>query len=147
MPPADEALAWLVAQGHAQREARAALVAARGHPGFADAWLRGGGLDLRREVARDLEALQRGAEDPVAVAQRWMADDGPAPRLFHAADIARDRAAESLTDPLRGRRLAAWFDAANRARELLGTTVRADLVLVEVLLGWRDAAAGGEGRG
>jgi DNA polymerase III subunit delta' len=147
MPPADEALAWLVAQGHAQREARAALAAARGHPGFADAWLRGGGLDLRREVARDLEALQRGAEDPVAVAQRWMADDGPAPRLFHAADIARDRAAESLTDPLRGRRLAAWFDAANRARELLGTTVRADLVLVEVLLGWRDAAAGGEGRG
>jgi DNA polymerase III subunit delta' len=48
---------------------------------------------------------------------------------------------------LRGRMLAAWFDAANRARELLGTTVRADLVLVEVLLGWRDAAAGGEGRG
>jgi DNA polymerase III subunit delta' len=52
-----------------------------------------------------------------------------------------------LTDPPRGRRLAAWFDAANRARELLRTTVRADLVLVEVLLAWREAAAGREGRG
>jgi DNA polymerase III subunit delta' len=147
MPPADEALAWLLAQRHPEREAREALAAARGHPGLADAWLREGGLAVRREVARDLESLQRGADDPVAVAQRWMAEDGPGPRLFHAADIARDRAVESLTDPPRGRRLAAWFDAANRARELLRTTVRADLVLVEVLLAWREAAAGREGRG
>lgn len=147
MPPIDEALAWLLAQRHPEREAREALAAARGHPGLADAWLREGGLALRLEVAGDLDALQRGGDDPVAVAQRWMAGDGPAPRLFHAADIARDRAAECLTDPPRSRRLAAWFDAANRARELLRTTVRADLVLVEVLLAWRGAAAGREDRG
>jgi DNA polymerase III subunit delta' len=147
MPPADEALAWLAARRHPAREASEALAAARGHPGLADDWLREGGLAVRREVARDLDALQRGAEDPVAVALRWMAGDGAGPRLFHAADIARDHAAESLTDPTRGRRLASWFDAANRARELLRTTVRADLVLVEVLLGWRNAAAGGGDRG
>jgi len=33
-------------------------------------------------------------------------------------------------------KLAAWFDAANRTRDLLRTTVRADLAVVELLLAW-----------
>jgi DNA polymerase-3 subunit delta' len=47
-------------------------------------------------------------------------------------------AASGLTDPLRTRRLGTWFDAVNRARSLLRTTVRSDLAVVELLLAWRD---------
>src|SRR5690606_39287788 len=54
LPPADEAAAWLRARGHADGVATEALAAARGHPGLADAWLRDGGMSLRREVAADL---------------------------------------------------------------------------------------------
>ncbi|MEG3158762.1 DNA polymerase III subunit delta', partial [Lysobacter zhanggongensis] len=50
-----------------------------------------------------------------------------------------ESAANGLTDPLRARSLAAWFDRANRARDLLRTTARADLVVVELLLAWRAA--------
>ena len=62
-----------------------------------------------------------------------------------AADLVVERAA-SLTDPRRARSLAAWFDKANRSRDLLRTTVRADLVLVELLMAWRALRAGPENR-
>ena len=39
-------------------------------------------------------------------------------------------------DAARTRTLAARFDAANRTRELLRSTVRADLAVTEALLGW-----------
>lgn len=136
LPPRDEAKAWLQAQGHAQKAADEALDAARGHPGLADAWLRDGGIALRREVATDLAKLARGELGAVEAAQRWTAGDDAALRLRHAADLALAEAA-SLTTPVRIRKLAAWFDAANRTRELLRTTVRADLAVTELLLAWR----------
>jgi DNA polymerase-3 subunit delta' len=117
-----------------------ALDAARGHPGLADAWLRDGGIALRREVAADLGKLARGELGAVEAAQRWTASDDAAMRLRHAADLALAEAA-SLTTPARMRKLAAWFDAANRTRELLQTTVRADLALTELLLAWVDGRA------
>jgi len=43
-----------------------------------------------------------------------------------------------LTDPARLHKLATWFDAANRTRDLLRTTIRADLAVAELLLAWRD---------
>lgn len=58
-----------------------------------------------------------------------------------------------MTDPARLHKLAAWFDSANRARDLLRSTVRADLVMADLLLAWRDAMRGegggrsGSGRG
>jgi len=73
-------------------------------------------------------------------------------RDFHkrtvGADIALERSAAAgrtgLTDAGRTRSLAAWFDAANRTRELLRTTVRADLAVTELLLAWRgDAPSAG----
>jgi DNA polymerase-3 subunit delta' len=117
LPAHDEALAWLRTQGHDAATAGEALDAARGHPGLAAAWLRDGGLALRREVATDLA-------------------------LEHTA---------RLTDPRRTRTLANWFDMANRTRALLGTTVRSDLAIAELLLAWRtgsgtDAQAAGQGR-
>ncbi|MDH5821388.1 DNA polymerase III subunit delta' [Luteimonas sp. RD2P54] len=138
LPPRAEALDWLLAQGHARDLAEEALDAARGHPGLAGAWLRDGGMELRREVSADLAALARGELAPPEAARRWTADEVATERLRHAADVAAGLAAD-LTDPMRTRRLAAWFDAANRTRELLRTTVRADLAVTELLLGWRDA--------
>jgi DNA polymerase-3 subunit delta' len=148
LPPRSEALAWLQARGHAAKVAEEALDAARGHPGLADAWLRDGGMALRREVAEELAGLARGELAPVALAQRWTADEQAGLRLEFAADLALQDAAR-LTDPQRTRRLAAWFDAANRTRALLRTTVRPDLAVAELLLAWRtDAGAqAGQGRG
>ncbi|MFT4249326.1 MAG: DNA polymerase III subunit delta' [Pseudomonas sp.] len=139
LPSAHEALAWLLAQGFAEAMARQALDAARGHPGLAAEWLRGDGLELRRQVASDLEQLGAGRTSPVEVALRWTSDERAEQRLGHAADLVLAQAAAGLTDPARLHRLAAWFDAANRTRELLRTTVRADLAVAELLLAWRDA--------
>lgn len=141
LPARAEALDWLRGCGHGTEQAAEALDAARGHPGLADAWLRGDGLALRRQVAADLGALESGRADPLEAALRWVADEQAGERLRHAAEHARDRAAAlGLTDPERLHKLAAWFDDANRARELLRSTVRADLVMTELLLAWRDGA-------
>jgi DNA polymerase-3 subunit delta' len=145
LPPRDEALAWLRTQGHDAKAAAEALEAARGHPGQAAAWLAGDGLALRREVAKDLEALGRGDASAAATAQRWTGDGQAALRLRFAADLALEQAADAaadLTVPARTRRLAAWFDAANRTAALLRTQVRADLAVAELLLGWPPQAKG-----
>ena len=141
LPPRAESLAWLATQGLAGATAEEALEAARGHPGLAAAWLRDGGLALRREVASDLAQLEGGRAAPIAMAQRWVADGQGGARLRHAADLALQAARDGLTDPRRARSLAGWFDAVNRTRDLLRTQVRADLAVAEVLLGWREASA------
>lgn len=139
LPPRGEALEWLLAQGHAQAPAAEALDAARGHPGQADAWLRDGGMALRREVASDLAALARGDAAPSDVARRWTQSEDADLRLRHAADLAAVRAA-GLTAPEATRSLADWFDAANRTRDLLRTQVRADLAVSGLLLEWAGVA-------
>lgn len=140
LPPRNEALAWLVQQGHAEAKAAEALDAARGHPGLAHEWLRGEGLELRRQVEADLDRLEQGKAGAVELAQRWTADGFADLRLRHAADLALARAA-SLTDAARLHKLATWFDAANRTRDLLRTTVRGDLAVVDLLLAWRGKPA------
>jgi DNA polymerase-3 subunit delta' len=153
LPPRDEALAWLRAQGHDAKAAGEALDAARGHPGQAHAWLAGDGLAVRREVAKDLDALARGDASAVATAQRWTGDGQAALRLRFAADLALERTAQAQSSPdqadharapdltasARTRRLATWFDAANRTAALLRTQVRADLAVAELLLAWPQA--------
>lgn len=135
LPPRDEALQWLFHR-HKPGEAAEALDAARGHPGLADAWLRDGGMALRRDVASDLSKLRAGSAAVIDTAQRWARDGDTALRLRHAADLALAEAG-GLTDSVRMRKLATWFDAANRTRDLLRTTVRADLAVAELLLAWR----------
>jgi DNA polymerase-3 subunit delta' len=136
LPPRGEALAWLRQRGHAEALAGEALDAARGHPGLADAWAAGDGLALRRDAVKDAQALLRGQAEASDVAQRWVADGRAGERLAHLAEFAL-REAAGLTDPAATRTLAARFDAANRARDLLRTTVRADLAVMEALLAWR----------
>ena len=140
LPPAHEALEWLRGQGHGDTAAAEALGAARGHPGLADAWLRDGGMALRREVAAELARLAADKAAPLEIARAWTADDLALQRLAHVAGLARDEAA-GLTDPVRIRKLAAWFDAANRTRELLRSPVRADLAVADLLIAWREAAS------
>ena len=140
LPLFDEALAWLAARGHSPADGREALKAARGHPGLADEWLRTGGLALRKSVASDLEKLERGDIGVIETAQRWSSDEHADLRLSHAADLVLAQAGNSgLTDPARLHKLATWFDAANRTRDLLRTTVRGDLAIVDLLLAWRGA--------
>lgn len=145
LPARDEALAWLQARGHDTDAARDALTAARGHPGLADAWLAEGGMALRAQVARTLDEVGRGTVAASEAARAWTADEHAALRLRHAADIVAGQAAD-LTDPGRTRRLAAWFDAANRTRDLLRSTVRADLAVTALLLQWRQAGGAGNSR-
>ncbi|MEP6632582.1 MAG: DNA polymerase III subunit delta' [Luteimonas sp.] len=140
LPQRGEATAWLREQGHTLSAIDDALNAARGDPGLADAWLRDGGLALRREVAADLNKLARDDAAALETAQRWTADENAPLRLRHAADLAAAEAI-GLTDPARTRTLVAWFDAANRTRDLLRTTVRADLAVAELLMAWRGGDA------
>lgn len=145
LPPRAESLAWLQAQGHVAAAAEEALDAARGHPGQADEWLRGDGLALRRKVMADLEALVRGKAGVVETAQRWAGDELADERLRHAADLVLAQAS-GLTEPARLNKLAAWFDLANRTRDLLRTTVRADLAIAELLLAWTRQTSEGAAR-
>lgn len=137
LPPPHEALQWLLAQGFAEAAAREALDAARGHPGLAAEWLRGDGMALRRAVAAELEQVAGGKAGAVEIAQRWTSDEFADQRLRHAADLVLEQAASGLTDQERLHKLATWFDAVNRTRDLLRTTVRADLAVAELLLAWR----------
>ncbi len=138
LPPREEALAWLRGQGHSDKAACEALDAARGHPGLADQWLREDGLALRKAVASDLDRLERGEIAVIETAQRWSSDENADLRLRHAADLVLAQAGEAgLTDAARLHKLATWFDAANRTRDLLRTTVRGDLAMVDLLLAWR----------
>lgn len=140
LPPRAEAMAWLLAQGHAEAAAAEGLDAARGHPGLAARWLRDDGLTLRKQVASDLEQIASGRLGAVELAQRWAADEHADLRLRHAADLALAQASSSgLTEPSRLHKLAVWFDAANRTRDLLRTTVRPDLAMVELLMAWSAA--------
>jgi len=141
-PPArDDALQWLRGQGVA--DAEAALDASLGNPGLALGWSRDGSLALRRECADDLAALAHGRRTPLQLAEAW-AGDRPELRLWLAGVIARDAARRAAGGSLTARaeipKLNAWYARANQARALLSTTVRADLVLLDLLRAWPAAA-------
>ncbi|SEK74824.1 DNA polymerase III, delta prime subunit [Pseudoxanthomonas sp. GM95] len=143
LPTHAEAMAWLAGHGFPPGACAEALDAAQGHPGLALSWMSEGGMALRREVAGDLGKLERGQLAVVETAQRWANDEHAALRLRFAADLVLAQAADpALTDPARLNKLATWFDAANRTRDLLRTTVRADLAMVDLLLAWRDGSRG-----
>lgn len=146
-PVAAEALDWLREQGVAPALAQEALAASLGNPGLALAWSKDASLPLRESCVQDLAALAAGRRSPLELAEQWAADR-PAQRLWFAAVLARDEArrradgtAPSLTTRAEIPKLAAWFGRANRARGLLLTTLRIDLLLLDLLRDWpqRDA--------
>jgi len=155
LPAAEVALEWLTQQGLGEK----ALEASGGNPGLALTWSKSGRLALRDEVASQLRALQLGKSNAVDVANAWGKAE-PDARLWFAATLAQSEA-NALSRSARGplaltagadlTKLSAWFDQANRARELLRGPLRAELVVLEVLLAWtqlvRPRAAGKSPRG
>lgn len=151
LPPAAEARAWLLAQAMDEALVGPALAAAEGNPGLALAFAGDGSITLMQEVRSDLAGLARGRERAISVAVRW-ADAMAAQRLRFAAEFARDLgracfgsagdpllATTGLTAPVDFPKLAAWFDEANRTRELLDAPLRTDLLLAGLLLRWQEA--------
>ncbi|MGP1664541.1 MAG: DNA polymerase III subunit delta' [Rhodanobacter sp.] len=141
LPATDEALTWLESNGVA--DASAALVAAGGNPGLAQAWAQDGALDRRREVRKDLAALAAGRGQTPEVVKRWLGDE-PAQRLWFAAQAVADELKAQavmsdapLTSALDADALERWYSAANRARESLRGPLRGDLLLLELLATWR----------
>jgi DNA polymerase-3 subunit delta' len=143
-PSHAEALEWLREEGVPADAAEATLAASLGNPGQAREWAEDGGLALLAECRTDLAALSAARARPVAVAQRWAADR-PDRRLWLAATLARDEArrlgageggALGLTARDEIPKLNVWFARANRARGLLSTPLRAELVLLDLLRAW-----------
>ena len=155
LPPSEEALNWLQAQGVPAGAATEALAANLGHPGLALLELRDGGAELRVAVAKALVALSSGRLRPDAAAREWI-DDRLDRRLRLAAELVREFAAQAALGqaPLArlGRaglgadsdvaRLAAWFDEANRVQGLLRAPLRQDLLITELLRLWCESNAG-----
>ena len=144
VPASAQARDWLVGQGIPSPTADAALAAELGNPGRALAACADDTLSLRDRCRRDLAALRAGAS-AVEVADAWAADR-PAQRLWQAAVLARDEAldlaraasgAPGLTAADEIPKLAAWFAAANRARERLDTPLRSELVMLDLLHAWK----------
>jgi len=144
VPAREVALAWLREQKIDARDAATALDASLGNPGLALDWSADDTLAVRDACRDDLLALTEGRRTPSEVAERWAADR-PGQRLWFAAALVRDearhladgsRATLGLTAPQEIPKLAAWFGRANRARGLLATTLRIDLVLLDLLAAW-----------
>lgn len=140
-PSADQALAWLQAEG--VRDAAGALAAAGGNPGQALAWARDGALEQRSEVRKDLAALAAGRGQSLEIVKRWL-DNEPAQRLWFAAQAAADEIkakSAGVTGPmasaLDAEALDGWYRSANRARDSLRGPLRGDLLLLELLAQWR----------
>lgn len=148
LPPRAQAEAWLRGQGVSN--AAEALDVARGNPGLAAQWVAAGTLELRRDVIADLTAVAGGRAAPLELGKTWAADESLDLRLQLAAEYAQRLCAsihglgdpERLTATADFQKLSAWFDAANRLRGLLGTTVRLDLGVAGLLRDWRSACAG-----
>jgi len=149
VPSSGQALAWLAENGLDVPAAAAALEASAGNPALALAWARGDRLALRVQVGEHLRALKRGQANVLEIANAWSKDE-PDARLWFAASLVQAEAralAGATTGPLALTadadltKLSAWFDLANRTRDLLRGPLRAELVLVELLLAWKAIGA------
>jgi DNA polymerase III subunit delta' len=146
IPPHEQALEWLLGQGIPDKDAELALAAMLDNPGRALEALGDQTLKLRNECSRDLLELKKGRGSALGIAEAWAADR-PSERLWHAAVLVRDEAIRlsrheqgklGLTGPEEIPKLAAWFAAANRSRDLLATQVRGELLVLDLLHTWQS---------
>lgn len=144
-PSHTQALDWIRERGIPDSDAELALVAMLDNPGRALEALGDDSLKLRNECSRDLLALRSHRGNALGIAEAWAADR-PAERLWHAAVLVRDDAVQivrgqrsklGLTGPHEIPKLAGWFAAANRSRELLATPLRGELVVLDLLHAWQ----------
>lgn len=148
LPEPADSLEWLKLRGYAAELAGPALGAARGHPGLALDWLEHGGLQMRREVQADMNAVSANKMSPIELAQRWLGDDQAELRLQFAADLSLEVAGftqgiarpekSGLTATPDFMKLSQWYDALNRLRSQLDSPIRSDLLLAGLLREWRS---------
>jgi DNA polymerase-3 subunit delta' len=154
IPEARLAQEWLTAHGVGGKPAQDALIASDGNPGVALAWAQGEVLKLRGEVAKDLRELNAGVAMAFDVAQRWSRDEADLRLRFAAALVQKQGRAQAqggqtlsaggplaLTQSIDLAKLSAWFDRANRTRDLLRGPIRPELAMLELLGAWTGAAA------
>lgn len=140
-PAHAEALAWLKTHGVDGKDAEAALAASLGNPGKALAFAGDDQLQLRAACIDDLKRLAAGRTSGSEIAERWAADR-PAQRLWFASVHARELGvvaageADSLTARREIPKLGTWFAAANHTRRLLDSTLRPELLLLDLLRSW-----------
>lgn len=148
-PAPSQALPWLVERGFAEDDATQALRASQGNPGLAARWLEEGVVAILQAAARDLRALSAAPALAWEIAERW-ADEHAAQRLWFAAVFAKAEAQRlsrgepgrlGLTGIAQVPKLAAWFTHANRSRSLLETTLRSDLLILQLLRHWPTQTA------
>jgi DNA polymerase-3 subunit delta' len=147
IPSRADAQSWLRSRDFSDGDVELALTAARGNPGLAAEWLGNGGLQLRIEVTKKLNAIAAGQSAPVEVAQQWLSDENGELRLRFAAELALEAMAGALGSAGAGAaglkaptdlsRFSNWYDALNRTREQLRAPLRNDLVLAGLLHEWR----------
>nr|WP_282452938.1 DNA polymerase III subunit delta' [Lysobacter sp. CAU 1642] len=142
-PAAEVSRQWLQGEGIAARDAAQALEWAAGQPVAALELARDGGLALFREVSEQLDALATGRIGPSELGRIW-AGDQPEQRLRAAvAEVARRGwSGEGLTVAGDFTKLAAWSRQADRARALYAVPLRHEMLLVELLQGWRSLHRG-----
>ena len=148
LPEPSRSLEWLKQRGYTADIAGPALSAAHGHPGLALDWLENGGLQMRREVQADMNAVAANKSSPIDVAKRWLADDQGDLRLQFAADSSLEAAGQilglpklvtsGLTAPSDFMKLSQWYDELNRVRSQLDSPIRSDLLLAGLLREWRS---------
>lgn len=145
-PEPGMAESWLRQHGASAADARQALEWTAGQPAAALALIAEGGLALYREVAEQLDALASGRAGASELASRWAADH-PEQRLRAAVgEVARRGwAGQGLTPAGDFTKLAAWSRRADRARALLSVPLRHEMLLVELLQGWRSLYRGRTG--
>jgi DNA polymerase III subunit delta' len=148
LPEPAQSLEWLRQRGYPADIAGPALSAARAHPGLALDWLAHGGLQMRREVQADMNAVASNQMSPIELAQRWLSDDQADLRLQFAADLSLEAAAcmqgmsklvkPGLTSPPNFMKLSQWYDSLNRLRSQIDSPIRSDLLLAGLLREWRS---------
>lgn len=156
LPSTADATAWLERATPAATtdERQLALEAAGGSPGVAARLLEDGHADAYPETLRDLDALASGDTDPISVAQRW-AESLPALRLAWMSRALREAgwrqvgvASKRRTGLTAVRDLASLSSlegATNRARRLLESNLRPELLIESLLLDWMRGKASARG--
>ncbi|MCP5142348.1 MAG: DNA polymerase III subunit delta' [Chromatiales bacterium] len=152
-PSNAQALAWLKGK-HPGEDAAQALALAGGAPLSAAAMLDDGLLTLHGQALSELEQLQRGRVEPVALAEQW--HKGGAHiyvgflnawlvdmiRLRSGAVAARDGIAtrlQAMAQNLDLRELYRRLDAVTEARRLLDRSISLQALLEDLLLSWLPA--------
>jgi DNA polymerase-3 subunit delta' len=155
MPDRETALDWLQESGLDQDDEslRAALDAAAGAPLLARELISQGQLECYQETLRDLNALSAGRGNVLELTARWGSGQECDLRLDWWCKwvkeliwrrIGRSLPASSpLTLTADFASLINYLDRLLEGRRLLATTVSKELLLEELLIGWRDLKSSG----